>query len=291
MTTSAQPLEALVDAAAGATVLDAPAKQLGKVVRGLGPGTVKDVLSGTRVGHPLHPLLTDVVIGSWTSATLLDLFGGRDAGPAARRLIAIGIAAYPATAMTGLSDWADSEVVDDDVRRVGLVHAASNAVALGLYAASLRSRRRGRRGLGVALALAGAGAMGAAGYLGGHMAFRLGVGVDQTVFDARPEDWTDAMAAGDLGDDAVGLEIGDALTAVMIVRQGADVLALHDRCTHRGCPLNDGEICDGWVQCACHGSRFDLRTGAVVRGPATAPEPVYETRVRDGRIEVRLPPA
>jgi nitrite reductase/ring-hydroxylating ferredoxin subunit/uncharacterized membrane protein len=291
MTTSAQPLEALVDAAAGATVLDAPAKQLGKVVRGLGPGTVKDVLSGTRVGHPLHPLLTDVVIGSWTSATLLDLFGGRDADAAARRLIAIGIAAYPATAMTGLSDWADSEVVDDDVRRVGLVHAASNALALGLYAASLRSRRRGRRGRGVALALAGAGAMGAAGYLGGHMAFRLGVGVDQTVFDARPEDWTDAMAAGDLGDDAVGLEIGDTLTAVMIVRQGADVLALHDRCTHRGCPLNDGEICDGWVQCACHGSRFDLRTGAVVRGPATAPEPVYETRERDGRIEVRLPPA
>jgi nitrite reductase/ring-hydroxylating ferredoxin subunit/uncharacterized membrane protein len=241
------------------------------------------------MGHALHPLLTDVVIGSWTSASMLDLLGGSDSDAAARRLIAIGIAAYPVTALTGMSDWADSEPVDDEVRRVGLVHAAANAVALGLYVASLSSRRRGRRGLGVALALAGAGAMGAAGHLGGHLAFRLGVGVDQTAFNKGPGDWTDAMAAEDLGDDAVGLEIGETLTAVMIVRQGDDVLALHDRCTHRGCPLNDGEICDGWVECQCHGSRFDLRTGAVVRGPAVAPEPVYETRTRDGRIEIRLP--
>jgi nitrite reductase/ring-hydroxylating ferredoxin subunit/uncharacterized membrane protein len=289
-TTVRQPLETIVDAAAQVTVLDELGTQLGKAVRGLGPSALKDVLSGTWMGHALHPLLTDVVIGSWTSASLLDVFGGRESDIAARRLIAIGIAAYPPTALTGLTDWADSESVDDEVRRVGLVHAASNAVALGLYAASLSSRRRGRRGAGIALALAGAGAMSAGGWLGGHLAFRLGVGVDQTAFDKGPGDWTDALAANDLGADPVGVEIGDPATPVLVFRDGGDVLALHDRCTHRGCPLSTlGELEDGVMTCTCHGSRFDARTGAILHGPATAPQPAYETRTQGGRIEVRLP--
>ena len=292
MTTPAsQPFEVIVDAAADAAVLDGLGKPIGKAVRGLGPGPLKDAASGTWMGHALHPLLTDVVIGCWTSASLLDLFAGPDSDPAARRLIAIGMAAYPVTAATGLSDWADSESVDADVRRVGLVHAASNAVALGLYAASLSSRRRGRRGLGVALALAGAGAMSAGGYLGGHLAFRLGVGVDQTTFDKGPDDWTDVVAADDLGDKPVPLVLGEPGTPVLVFRHGDDVLAMHDRCNHRGCPLGSlGEIEGDVMTCTCHGSQFDVRTGALLRGPATAPQPVYETRTQGGRIEVRLPP-
>lgn len=277
----------LTDRLAAVALLDGPGKLLAKAVRAVtGTGRVKDVLSGTWLGHALHPLLTDVVIGSWTSATLLDLLGGKGSDRAARRLIAIGIAAYPPTALTGASDWADTEYGNDEVRRLGLVHAMTNTTALALYVASLASRRRGRRRQGAVLALAGAGAMGAAGHLGGHLTFRLGVGVDQTAFDAAPDDWTDALASHELGaGEAVSVQVGD--TPVMLVRDGEDILALHDRCSHRGCSLASGELDGGTVVCPCHGSRFDLRSGQVLHGPATAPQPVFEARTSAGRIEVR----
>jgi len=283
-----QPLEILPQLAEGLSLLDAPGKTIAKAVRsGLGPGTVKDLLSGTWMGHALHPLLTDVVIGSWTSANMLDLLGGEDCEKGAEVLIVVGIAAYPAVAVTGLVDWADGEPVGDDVRRVGLVHAALNAVGLGLNIASLRARRNGNRGRGVALALAGSAWMGAAGHLGGHLAFRLGQGVDQTVFDQGPDDWSDATAADELAEgEPTAAQVGD--TPVVLVRDGEDVLALHDRCSHRGCSLATGEVHDGAITCPCHGSRFDLRSGAIQQGPATAPQPAFQARTRAGRIQVRL---
>ncbi len=175
-----KPFESVVERVEAASALDAPGETVAKTVRGvLSPGAVKDAISGTWLGHALHPMLTDVVIGSFTSATMLDLFGGKKSAQASERLIAIGIAAYGPTALTGVSDWADSEPGDDAVRRVGLVHAGSNAVALALYAASLRARRRGARGKGIALGGAGAGVLGFAGYLGGHLTLAKGVGVDR----------------------------------------------------------------------------------------------------------------
>lgn len=286
---ASQPLDALAERASEAAVLDAPAEQIGKTVRNVITGPLKDALSGTWMGHALHPLLTDVVIGSWTSATLLDLVGGEESDRAAQRLIGIGMAAYGPTALTGWSDWADSESVDDDVRRVGLVHATVNGIAFSLYAASLTNRRRGRRRAGVALALAGAGVMGAGGFLGGHLALRLGVGVDQTVFDRGPSDWEQALPVDELdGSTPVSVQVGD--TPVLLVRDGDEVLALHDRCSHRGCSLAGGDVEDGAIVCPCHGSRFDLRSGAILQGPATAPQPVLQTRTRGGRVEVRRAP-
>ncbi len=287
--TASQPLDVLADRASEAAVLDGPAEQIGKTVRDLVSGPVKDVLSGTWMGHALHPVLTDVVIGTLTSASLLDLLGGEETDAAARRLIGVGLAAYPPTALTGWSDWADSESVDPDVRRVGLVHAAVNGVAFALYAGSLASRRRGKRGLGVGLALAGAGVMSAGGHLGGHLALRLGVGVDQTVFDRGPEEWTQALPVDELDatKPVAGLA-GD--TPVVLIRDGEQVLALHDRCSHRGCSLATGDVEDGAITCPCHGSRFDLRSGAILQGPATAPQPVLEARTRAGCVEVRRAP-
>jgi nitrite reductase/ring-hydroxylating ferredoxin subunit/uncharacterized membrane protein len=285
----ASPLDAIPQAIAGVEALDAPAAPAGKALRSLGPGPLRDALSGRWIGHAIHPLLTDLVIGAWTSATMLDLAGGRDAEGAAERLIAVGLAAYPMTALTGGSDWADSEATDDEVRRVGLAHAATNSGALALYAASLAARRRGRHGRGRLLALAGAGLLGAAGFLGGHLSFRLGVGVDQTAFDAGPEEWTPALDAADLPPGgAVAAQAGD--TPVLLVRRGTGIAALHDRCSHRGCSLAEGEIQGDAVTCSCHGSRFGLGDGAVLQGPATAPQPVLDARERDGRIEVRLRP-
>jgi nitrite reductase/ring-hydroxylating ferredoxin subunit/uncharacterized membrane protein len=270
-------------------LLDAPAKAVAAKVRDLlNPGGgLKDVVSGTWLGHSLHPMLTDVVIGSFTSATALDLLGGDDDGAAAERLIGLGIAAYAPTALTGVNDWADSEPVDDRVRRVGLVHAATNATALGLYAASLVARRRGEQGKGKALGLLGAGVLGAGGYLGGHLSFTRGVGPNQTAFDEGPSDWTDAVAADELEQgEPKSVVVED--TPVLILRHGDHFHAIHDRCSHRGCPLSDGEVEKETITCQCHGSRFSLKDGSVLRGPATQPQPSYDVREHDGRIELRL---
>jgi nitrite reductase/ring-hydroxylating ferredoxin subunit/uncharacterized membrane protein len=283
--TASQPLDLFAERAAEAAVLDAPAAQIGKTVRGAVTGPLKEAVSGTWIGHALHPLLTDVVIGSWTSASMLDLLGGDESGAAAQRLIGVGLAAYGPTALTGWSDWADSEAFDPKVRRIGLVHATVNGVAFSLYAGSLASRRRGRRGLGVALALAGAGTLSLGGWLGGHLAFRLGIGVDQTAFDAGPEEWTAAMPVDELGGSPVSVRVGD--TPVLLMRVGDDVLALHDRCSHRGCSLSDGRVHGEEITCACHGSRFSVRDGSVRGGPATAPQPAFQVRDRDGVVEVR----
>src|SRR3954464_842374 len=192
----------LAEIAESAAPLDAIGKKIGKAVRGaLGPGAFKDAISGTWLGHAVHPVLTDVVIGSLPSATPPPLLGGDDDGTAAERLIAVGIAAYGPTALTGVNDWADSEPVNETVRRVGLVHASTNAPALTLYGSSLAARRRGSSAKGKVLSLAGAGVLAAGGYLGGHMSFTKGVGPNQTAYDPGPDDWARAIASDDLPQD------------------------------------------------------------------------------------------
>jgi nitrite reductase/ring-hydroxylating ferredoxin subunit/uncharacterized membrane protein len=286
------PLEPLVRAIESAEVLDPVAKWAGNNVRSMVPsGPVKDALSGTWLGHALHPMLTDVVIGSFTAASLLDLLAPGDDGRASERLIALGLAAYLPTAAAGVNDWADSEPVDDTVRRTGLVHAASNAVGAALYTASLRARRRGARGRGAALGLAGMAVMSAGGYLGGHLSLSKGVGPDQTVFDPGSTDWSPAADASQLPDGRpVRVVVDD--TPVLLLRDGELIYAIHDRCSHRGCSLSEGELEGTEIVCGCHGSRFDLRSGALRGGPATSAQPSFQVRVEDGRVEVRrLQPA
>lgn len=283
------PLQPLIEGIEGIEAIDGPAKAISeKVSAWSGPGSFKDSISGTAIGHALHPMLTDVVIGSFLSATALDLIGGDDSGVASERLIALGIAAYSPTALTGLSDWADGAVGNNSVRRVGVAHAVTNSAALALYGASLRARKRGSRGKGVALGFVGAGALGLAGYLGGHLTLVNGVGVDQTTFDAGPTDWTEAANATDLTEDEpVRIVVED--TPVLLVRRGQRTLAIHDRCNHRGCSLvGRGEVSGDQIECTCHGSRFSLEDGSLLQGPATQPQPAYETREREGKIELRL---
>jgi len=268
-------------------VLDGPAKAIGRQIRKLLPaGTIKDVLSGTPMGHPLHPLLTDVPIGTWTSATMLDIVGGRDSERAAEILIAIGIAAAGPTAVTGWSDWADSEPGDDAIRRIGIVHAVSNVSALVLYAASLAARRSGNRTAGVALGLAGAGALGAGGWLGGDLAYARGVGVDRTVFNSGPTDWTPVLDASMLLENRPA-HATLANLELMLVRRNGTIYALDDRCSHRGGALHEGDLVEDCIECPLHQTRFRLEDGSLERGPSTYPQPVYEARERDGRVEVR----
>jgi nitrite reductase/ring-hydroxylating ferredoxin subunit len=269
------------------SALDVPGRAIGKLFRSAVPaGPVKDALSGVPLGHALHPVLTDVPIGAWTSAVILDLIGGRDAQPAADRLIGVGIAAAVPTALTGVNDWADSEATDDSVRRVGVAHAVWNVVALGLFTGSLAARRGGSRPLGVALALGGAGVLSAGGALGGHLSYSKGLGVNRTAFETRADEWRDVLADAELAEGALrGAEVDGE--AVVLARRGGRVYALAGHCAHRGGLLADGELVDGCVQCPLHGSRFRLEDGSVERGPSPYPQPPYEVRVEAGRISVR----
>jgi nitrite reductase/ring-hydroxylating ferredoxin subunit/uncharacterized membrane protein len=286
------PLEPLVRAIESAEFLDPVAQKVGKAVRGvLSGGPVKDALSGTWLGHAVHPMLTDVVIGSFTGASLLDLLAPDSDGRASERLIALGLTAYLPTAVAGANDWADSEAVDDAVRRVGIVHSASNAVGAMFYSASLRARRRGSRGRGAALGLAGMAVMAAGGYLGGHMTLNRGVGPAQTVFDPGPTDWSPAADASLLPEGRPLRVVVDD-TPVLLLRDGELIFAIHDRCSHRGCSLSEGEVEGSEIVCGCHGSRFDLRNGALLGGPATSAQPAFQVRVQDGTVQVRrLQPA
>jgi nitrite reductase/ring-hydroxylating ferredoxin subunit/uncharacterized membrane protein len=270
-----------------AEALDEPAEKLVKLV---GPATrprvVKNALSGTWLGHRFHPLLVPLPIGFWTGALLFDLIATRRSRWAADTLVGAGIVAAVPTAAAGLSDWADAE---PDGRRVGLVHASCNTLALLCYSSSLVARLLGWRKAGVGLGLAGATAISAGGFLGGHLSYVQQVGVEKKRFAGGPSSWTPVLDAADLAEGAPRVvRAGDA--EVLLVRDGGGLHALWASCTHECGPLAEGRFADGNVTCPWHGSTFRLADGKVVRGPAAASQPVYETRVVDGKIEVRAAP-
>jgi nitrite reductase/ring-hydroxylating ferredoxin subunit/uncharacterized membrane protein len=266
--------------------LDRVGKPLNQAVqRVLRGGPAKDVLSGTWLGHPVHPVAVMVPIGSWTSASLIDLAArGRSpaAAAAARRLVGVGVLAALPSAMSGLADWSDTEGAE---QRVGVTHASLNSLAMALYAASWWARRRPGRA-GPVLALAGMAVATGAGYLGGHLIYAQGVGVDTNSFHSGPQEWEPVLAIDDLPVTG-GAAVTAGLTRLLIVGDATKVRALGNRCSHRGAPLSDGDIEGDCVTCPWHGSRFDMRTGEVLAGPATVAQPVYETRVRAGQVEVQ----
>lgn len=256
------------------------------VGRVVSPRPVRNLLSGTALGHPAHPLLTDLPIGAWSMATLLDLVGGRAAEPAADLLVVTGMATAVPTAATGLNDWSDTHGA---ARRVGQVHAASVNIGLALYTASFVARRRGSRPTAKALGLAGLGAVMVGGFLGGHLSYGLGVNVNRTAWRKGPRDWTEVLGEEELA--AGGHRVVQAGTvSVLLVRQADGITALDSVCSHMGGPLEEGTFADGCVTCPWHGSTFRLGDGGIVRGPASVPQPAYEARVQDGRIQVRAQP-
>lgn len=262
--------------------LDGPAEAVAGVVRRVVPsGRAGAMLTGTPLGHPLHPVFVGLPVGAWTAAACLDLAGGRDA--AAQWLVGFGVASAVPTAATGAADWLSTTGAE---RRVGLVHASLNSTALLLYLGSWLARRRGHRARGLALSTAGLAAASGAGWLGGHLAYALGVGVDTTSFQHLPEEWTDVTAESDVpAGKAVVVDADGA--PVLLYRSDDGWLALADRCTHRGGPLHEGEVSQGCVTCPWHGSVFALVDGAVVQGPATRPQTTLEVRVLSGRVQVR----
>src|SRR3954451_4678195 len=159
--------------------LDGAAEKVRRVVTGLlPPGPVKDALHGRWLGHQLHPLLVALPIGMWSGATLLDVTAGRDGHRAAQRLVGAGVLLVAPTAAAGLADWSELGAFQRP-KRVGLVHATANTLTTVVYAASWSARRQGDHARGRTLALLGTTGLGVAGYLGGHLAYSQGVGVDR----------------------------------------------------------------------------------------------------------------
>ncbi len=276
-------LERVVEGVEQASSLDPVADRVREAVALAIPnGPRKDLLSGTWLGHPLHPMLTDLPIGFWTSAFVLDIVGGKRARPAAELLVGLGVLSALPTAASGAADWSDT---DGRSRRVGLVHAAANSSAIALYAWSWNACRKHRHARGVALGFLGATAATVGGFLGGHLLARRGIGVDNTAFHSGPSTWTPTVQEANVSTEAIRVDAEGV--PVLLLRRADQILAIAATCPHRGAPLEEGSFDAETVTCPWHGSCFALGDGALLRGPSAMPLPRYETRVKDGTVDVR----
>jgi nitrite reductase/ring-hydroxylating ferredoxin subunit len=273
-----------------------------QVVQKIPAGKVKDALHGVWLGHPVHPVLVQVPVGAWMSAGFLDALG--DGGERqARQLIGLGLLASVPAAVAGSADWAEQH---EQQLRTGVVHAAANTAAITLYTGSLLARGRGRGGLGKALGYAGLAAVAVGGLLGGDISYRQAGGANHAEETPHlvPTGWQDLIALADLADGKPAKAmLGEV--PLFVLRDGDQVHALANKCSHMSGPLSEGTLSEGTlsdgeltddksgrcVTCPWHGSVFRLRDGAVVHGPATADQPAFETRVRDGMVQVCLPGA
>ena len=278
-----------VDRLAKAPLLATLAKAWQPVVQGAlkaGGPALNSALHGTPFGHAIHPPLTDIPIGAWTVAAILDaleLTGG-GAPDGADAAIAIGLAGAMGAAATGWAEWSDA---DGEAKSLGLAHGALNGAAAGAYALGLYLRRTNRRGAGIALSLAGYATVSAAAYLGGELSLGFQLGVKRTAAPLTPpEHFVAVLGAEELADGTMRTVDLQGIP-LLLARSGENVSAILAICTHRGGPLGDGTRENGCARCPWHGSRFELRDGTVAEGPAAFPAPHFEARVRGGRIEVR----
>jgi nitrite reductase/ring-hydroxylating ferredoxin subunit/uncharacterized membrane protein len=261
--------------------------RLRQVVQGGGPSVqeAKDFLNGTWLGHPLHPALTDVPLGAWTAAMVMDVLGAERPADWA---VGVGIAAAVPTAAAGLADWSDTE---GSPRRIGLIHGLLNTVGLGCMVGSLLARRSGNRALGVGLSTAGLVVGSFSAWLGGELVMSHGTGVSRNAFDPPVEDYHVAAKVADLKDGTLArgeITVDGQKLPLVLLKRGAEVLALSGVCSHWGGPLDEGKLLEGdVVECPWHASRFSLHDGSVQQGPAAFAQPCFEARIRGDTVEVR----
>lgn len=255
-----------------------------------GGATARYVLDGVWFEVPLHPVLTDVPIGSWTAAIVfdgLDLVSGRTAmRNAADASLAVGVAGGFVAAAVGFSDW---RYLSGGSRRMGMSHAVLNSAGLFLNTASLLLRARGRRNAGRLAFLAGYSLNGMGAHLGGELSYKYGLRVNRNTFEATgPHDYVPVLDEAELsGDEMRRVEVDGASVLLSRSQKDGRVCAVAATCNHMGGPLEQGDREGDTVVCPWHKSRFDLCNGKVLNGPAVFPQSGYETRVRDGKIEVK----
>jgi nitrite reductase/ring-hydroxylating ferredoxin subunit/uncharacterized membrane protein len=251
---------------------------------------LKSFLNGTWLGHPLHPLLTDIPIAAWTITAIFDIIWlvsrSSWAASAAFVTLIVGILAALAAAVTGLTDWSDTYGSE---RRVGLNHALFNTLSLVLYLLSFVLRLLAGPDDTLAatiLGFIGLVSVAYAGYLGGEMVFSKGTGVNHTAWEAGGEDYETVMSVADAQENTL-YRVTVAGVPVMLLKQGELFSAISATCPHAGGPLNEGTLVGDTVECPWHGSRFCVRDGHVLTGPAVVNAPRYDVRIADGQIALR----
>lgn len=273
-------------------VLDAVAEPLSHAIRhayeSAGPAgqRAKNALHGVWLGHPLHPVFTDLPVGAWTTGLVLDAVGAasgdRSMDRAADVAIAVGLVGALGAAVTGLTDWSETS---GRSRRTGLVHGLLNIAATALYATAYALRRNGSRSTGQGCALAGYTVAMASAYIGGDLVYDERIGVTHAAIE-EPEEFTVAAQTAELPDNSMKrADVGEG--DVLLVRQRGRVCALAHPCSHMGGPLSEGTLKDGSVVCPWHGSEFGIDDGHVINGPATQNQPTLDVRESGGQIEVK----
>ena len=290
------PVERLVRTLGDQESLDPLATPLQEALRslfasaGVAGREAKNFLHGSALGPPLHPALIELPVGAWTLAAILDaleLAGLRRNRGFADTAIKIGLVGAIGAAVAGATDWSET---DGRAKRIGLAHGVMNLTATGLYALSLLVRRRSRT-KGIALSMTAFGLAMSSAYLGGHLSYGEQIGVDHTATADQdtPKEFVAVLDAGELAENKPTKVIADGV-AVVLVKQGESIYALRETCTHLGGPLSEGKIEGDSIRCPWHGSRFCLKDGRVLDGPAVFPERVFDVRMREGQIEVRAHP-
>jgi nitrite reductase/ring-hydroxylating ferredoxin subunit/uncharacterized membrane protein len=240
---------------------------------------VMDFLHGVWLGHPLHPVLTDLPIGAWTVAAIIDATSPLSKRPprSATAPVAIGVAGSTLTALAGLADWYH---LGGKTRRLGTAHSLLNSAALLCYSGSLACRLRGG-GPARSLSFLGLGLVTVSGYLGGELVYRYQIGVGRQP-EAEPPEHMRVVSIDSPPAEGEMRAVEVAGYPVLLARSGGRLYAVSDTCTHLGCSLAEGRLDDGSVICSCHGSRFSLSDGSVLDGPATTPLNVFNVEVREG---------
>lgn len=273
--------------------LDGVATPLQEAIRklfdsaGRGGREAKKFLHGKALGHPLHPALIELPVGAWTLAAIFDameLAGGGRRGKIADKAIGVGLLGAVAAAIAGFTDWSET---DGRAKRIGLTHGAMNLGATGLYVLSLLLRRRSRR-KGISVGMMAFGVAMSSAFLGGHLTYGEQIGVDHTATadQGKPEKFVAVLDASKLADNKPKRVTAEGV-AVLLVKQGENIFALRETCTHLGGPLAEGKLENDGIRCPWHGSRFCITDGRVLDGPAVFPERMFDVRVREGQIEVR----
>jgi len=250
--------------------------------------TAKNALHGVWLGHPLHPAITDVPVGSWTVAAALDLFeirGDPQYQPGADFAVLLGLLASVPAALSGITDWSDTH---GKPQRVGAVHGMLNIGAAALYAGSYAARKSDNRGMGRVLGFLGYGLVLASAYLGGELSYSQKIGVNHAPDPEGelPKDFTPAIAVAELIE-GKPKKVTIEGTDFLILKTTTGIYAMAEECSHLGGPLSEGKVEGDSIVCPWHGSRFCLKDGHVEDGPATNNQPVLEVKIQDGKVLVR----
>ena len=196
-----------------------------------GGAKLRNFFHGTWLGHPLHPVITDVPIGAWSAAVVLDAYelvtGDDRLAPGADMAVSVGLVGAAGAALSGLNDW---NYTSGKPKRVGALHAITNIVATACYLGSWWQRRNGCRTAGITSAFAGYAISAVGAYLGGHLVYNERMGVNHAP-EELPEKFVPVMKESDLPDDKMVKADADGVPVLVVktqrphFRDGREVLA------------------------------------------------------------------